>query len=41
MMESASPGSSWQQGGESGTMAADLVVNCGGMWGRDWRRNRA
>lgn len=25
----------WQQGGESGTIAADIVVNCGGMWGRD------
>lgn len=28
-------GVSWQQGEESGTIAADLVVNCGGMWGRD------
>jgi hypothetical protein len=27
--------SSWQQGEESGTIAADIVVNCGGMWGRD------
>ncbi|MEQ8306358.1 MAG: FAD-dependent oxidoreductase [Hoeflea sp.] len=25
----------WQQDGESGTIAADIVVNCGGMWGRD------
>lgn len=28
-------GVDWQQGEESGTIAADLVVNCGGMWGRD------
>jgi glycine/D-amino acid oxidase-like deaminating enzyme len=28
-------GVNWQQGEESGTITADLVVNCGGMWGRD------
>ena len=28
-------GVDWQQGEESGTILADLVVNCGGMWGRD------
>ena len=28
-------GVDWQQGEESGTITADLVVNCGGMWGRD------
>ncbi len=28
-------GVEWEQGGERGTMAADMVVNCGGMWGRD------
>ena len=25
----------WRRGEEEGTVAADLVVNCGGMWGRD------
>ena len=28
-------GVDWQQGEETGTISADLVVNCGGMWGRD------
>ncbi|WP_417412677.1 GcvT family protein [Hoeflea sp.] len=28
-------GVDWQQGEETGSIAADLVVNCGGMWGRD------
>jgi glycine cleavage system T protein len=28
-------GVNWQQGGEQGHIAADMVVNCGGMWGRD------
>jgi len=28
-------GVNWQQGEETGSIAADLVVNCGGMWGRD------
>jgi glycine cleavage system T protein len=28
-------GVDWEQGGERGTIAADIVVNCGGMWGRD------
>lgn len=28
-------GVAWQRGEEVGTIAADLVVNCGGMWGRD------
>lgn len=28
-------GVDWQQGEETGTITADLVVNCGGMWGRD------
>jgi 4-methylaminobutanoate oxidase (formaldehyde-forming) len=28
-------GVQWQQGEETGTIAADIVVNCGGMWGRD------
>ncbi|MGO6791317.1 FAD-dependent oxidoreductase [Rhizobium ruizarguesonis] len=28
-------GVSWSQNGEEGTIATDLVVNCGGMWGRD------
>ncbi|TDR95061.1 GcvT family protein [Enterovirga rhinocerotis] len=28
-------GVSWQQGEEQGTIETDLVVNCGGMWGRD------
>jgi glycine cleavage system T protein len=25
----------WVQGGERGTIATEIVVNCGGMWGRD------
>ncbi|MEH7847249.1 GcvT family protein [Rhizobium laguerreae] len=28
-------GVSWSQNGEEGTITTDLVVNCGGMWGRD------
>jgi 4-methylaminobutanoate oxidase (formaldehyde-forming) len=28
-------GVDWQSGEESGHIAADVVVNCGGMWGRD------
>ena len=28
-------GVDWVQGAEQGHIAADLVVNCGGMWGRD------
>ena len=28
-------GVDWVQGTEQGHIAADLVVNCGGMWGRD------
>ncbi len=28
-------GVDWAQGAETGHIAADLVVNCGGMWGRD------
>ncbi|MCO6406952.1 GcvT family protein [Hoeflea alexandrii] len=28
-------GVNWQQGEEAGTIDADIVVNCGGMWGRD------
>ncbi len=28
-------GVNWMQEGEVGHIAADLVVNCGGMWGRD------
>lgn len=28
-------GVNWQQGEETGTIEADIVVNCGGMWGRD------
>lgn len=28
-------GVDWQQGEETGSIAADIVVNCGGMWGRD------
>ncbi|MGY8667032.1 FAD-dependent oxidoreductase [Bradyrhizobium sp. UFLA05-109] len=28
-------GVSWQQGEERGEIETDLVVNCGGMWGRD------
>ncbi len=28
-------GVKWQQGEETGTIATEHVVNCGGMWGRD------
>ena len=28
-------GVNWQRGAESGHIAADIVINCGGMWGRD------
>lgn len=28
-------GVDWEAGGEQGHIAADVVVNCGGMWGRD------
>lgn len=28
-------GVSWSSGEEAGTIETDLVVNCGGMWGRD------
>ena len=28
-------GVTWERDGETGTIAADIVVNCGGMWGRD------
>ncbi len=28
-------GVNWEQGEEAGTIDADIVVNCGGMWGRD------
>ncbi|WP_210526776.1 GcvT family protein [Rubellimicrobium arenae] len=28
-------GVDWERGEETGHIAADLVVNCGGMWGRD------
>ena len=28
-------GVNWQAGGEQGHIAADVVINCGGMWGRD------
>ncbi|MBO0132100.1 GcvT family protein [Agrobacterium burrii] len=28
-------GVSWAQGEDEGTIETDLVVNCGGMWGRD------
>jgi glycine/D-amino acid oxidase-like deaminating enzyme len=33
-MESVT-GVDWEAGGETGTIAADIVINCGGMWGRD------
>jgi glycine cleavage system T protein len=29
-------GVDWQQGGEHGTIEADVVVNCAGMWARDF-----
>ena len=28
-------GVDWEMGGERGHIAADIVVNCGGMWGRE------
>ncbi|MFN4159777.1 MAG: FAD-dependent oxidoreductase [Gemmobacter sp.] len=28
-------GVDWEAGGEAGHIAAEVVVNCGGMWGRD------
>ncbi|MEM9575435.1 MAG: FAD-dependent oxidoreductase [Pseudomonadota bacterium] len=28
-------GVDWEQGGESGHIKADMVVNCGGMWGHE------
>ncbi|APE44829.1 FAD-dependent oxidoreductase [Sulfitobacter alexandrii] len=28
-------GVTWEQGGESGHIACEAVVNCGGMWGRE------
>lgn len=28
-------GVDWESGGDTGHISADLVVNCGGMWGRD------
>jgi glycine cleavage system T protein len=28
-------GVDWEAGGETGHIAADIVINCGGMWGRD------
>lgn len=28
-------GVEWEQEGEKGSIAADMIVNCGGMWGRD------
>ncbi|MDP3524889.1 MAG: FAD-dependent oxidoreductase, partial [Hoeflea sp.] len=28
-------GVDWERNGESGSIAADIVINCGGMWGRD------
>ncbi|MBU4527371.1 MAG: FAD-dependent oxidoreductase [Hoeflea sp.] len=28
-------GVDWEQGGETGSIASDIVINCGGMWGRD------
>lgn len=32
-------GVEWEQNGERGTIQADHVVNCGGMWGRDLAAN--
>ena len=32
-------GVEWEQNGERGTIAADMVVNCGGMWGRELANN--
>ncbi len=31
-------GVDWDSGGDTGHIKADLVVNCGGMWGRDLAR---
>ncbi|MGE0499352.1 MAG: FAD-dependent oxidoreductase [Rhizobiaceae bacterium] len=28
-------GVAWEQGGEQGTIAADIVINCAGMWARE------
>ncbi|MEM8698297.1 MAG: FAD-dependent oxidoreductase [Pseudomonadota bacterium] len=28
-------GIAWEQGGQTGEIAADVVINCGGMWARD------
>jgi len=28
-------GVDWESSGETGSIAADIVINCGGMWGRD------
>jgi len=28
-------GVQWEQGGETGTIQSDVVINCGGMWGRN------
>jgi 4-methylaminobutanoate oxidase (formaldehyde-forming) len=28
-------GVEWEQDGEKGSIAAEMIVNCGGMWGRD------
>lgn len=28
-------GVEWEAGGDTGSVTADMVVNCGGMWGRD------
>jgi glycine/D-amino acid oxidase-like deaminating enzyme len=28
-------GVDWEAGGETGHIASDIVINCGGMWGRD------
>ncbi|MBS0564489.1 MAG: GcvT family protein [Proteobacteria bacterium] len=28
-------GVEWEAGGETGSISAEMVVNCGGMWGRD------
>ena len=31
-------GVDWEMGGESGHIAADIVINCAGMWGRELAR---
>ncbi|MEM7505640.1 MAG: FAD-dependent oxidoreductase [Pseudomonadota bacterium] len=28
-------GVAWEKGGDTGTISADVVINCGGMWARD------